>query len=377
MRNLIKKILREDDFDWIREVPPLVLSDCNWAIKVNDEKEWREAEEFLFDSGWSWFGNLEGEHSNYEPRFNYFVPDWCSEMFFDGVNIRYMLKRLPEHIIHEWSEIKGLVNESLNESDDLDWIRDVSGKIPEVNEENKFLILVNILGINEVFGDVTGFDDENTDFRQNRWDYYDIETFTLNNGEEWAVGTPEEFDTALYDYWWNFVDDVGLDSIDEIESYLTMSDTDRRLFAQESSDNYVEDLTDEEVLIVADLESEWEELGEQIEELEDQRDGIDTSIDDKISDLESERESLVYRAREDVRESYYEEWYDCLADPYRCLVREHGYYMGPKDLVDSGLVYFDEEAFARDMADRSDWGLLSRYDSDYHEDSGYVAIRLN
>jgi hypothetical protein len=377
MRNLIRKILREDDFDWIREVPPFVLSDCNWAIKVNNEKEWREAEEFLFNSGWFWFGHLDDEHSNYQPRFNHFIPDWCSEMLFDGVNTKYMLKRLPEHIIYEWSEIKGLIKESLNESDDLDWIRDVSGEIPEVSEDNKFLVLVNILGINEVFGDVTGFDDENTDFHQNSFDYYGIDTFTLNNGEEWAVGTPEEFDDALYQYWYDYPSDVGIESVYGYENYLIMTNTDRRLLAGEMSDNYIEDLSDEEVLIVADLESDWEELGEQIEELEDQRDGIDTSIDDKISDLESEKESLVYRAREDVRESYYDEWYDCLSDPYQCLVRDHGLYMGVGDLISSGLVHFDRENFADDESSGGDWGQLSHYDSDYHEDSGYVAIRLS
>ena len=125
MRSLIKKILREDDLDWIREVQPLILSDCNWAIKVNNAKEWREAEEFLFDSGWSWFGNDVGEHLNYQSRYNHIIPDECENNKLDAVRTRYMLKLLPEHIIHEWSEIKGLVNESLNESDDLEWIRDV------------------------------------------------------------------------------------------------------------------------------------------------------------------------------------------------------------------------------------------------------------
>lgn len=376
----LKRIIREemDDFDWIREIQPIVLSNCNWAIKVNNKKEWREAEEFLFNSGWSWFGSDVGEHSDYESKWNYFIPDRCDQMLIDGVDERYMLKRLPKHIIYEWSEIRGLVNKSLNESDELDWIRDVSGEIPEVNEENKFLVLVNILGIDEVFGDVTGFDDENTDFHQNRWDYYGIDAFTLNNGQEWAVGTQDEFDEALYEYWRDYPENIGgFRYIDNVESYLTMSDTDRRLFAQDMSDNYVYDLSDEEVLIVADLEEERDELDKQISELEEERDGIDTSIDDKISDLELQKEYLVDRAREEVRESYYNVWYECLSDPYQCLVREHGFYESVDDLIASNNVTFDIGQFVDDMVSDSDWGVLSGYDGNYYRDGNYYAIRIN
>ena len=274
--------------------------------------------------------------------------------------------------------MKNLIKKILREEmDDLDWIRDISGEVPEITDDNKFLVLVNLLGVDEVFGDVTGFDDEDTDFEQNRWDHYGIDTFTLNNGEEWAVGTESEFDDALYEYWYNFPDDVGIESVYGYEDYLLMSETDRRLFAGEMADNYVDDLSDEEVLIIADLEDKWESLGDEIIELEDQRDGIDTSIDDQISEIESERETLIYIAREQVRESYYDEWYDCLSEPYRCLVNEHGWYMGADDLIRSGNVHFDRERFAEDMSNSGEYGELSLYDNDWHYEGDYIAIRLN
>lgn len=274
--------------------------------------------------------------------------------------------------------MRNLIKKILKEEmDDLDWIRDVSGEIPEITDENKFLVLVNLLGVNEVFGDVTGFDDEDTDFEQNRWDHYGIDTFTLNNGEEWAVGTERDYDDALYNYWYDFVDHVGIEGVYNVEDYLTMTETNRRLFAGEMADNYVYELSDEETIEHAGYEEEWEELEEKIEELGYQRDGIDTSIDDQMSDLEVEKENLVDRAREIVRDKEYDNWYDCLGDPYQCLVREHGWYMGADDLIRSGNADFDREEFARDNSDSGDYSDLSSYDSNWYEESGYIAMRLS
>jgi hypothetical protein len=273
--------------------------------------------------------------------------------------------------------MRDLIKKILRESDDLDWIKDVPGELPEIDDGNKFLVLVKILGINEVFGDITGWDDPNTQFEQNRWTHYGMDTFTLENGQEWAVGTIEEADDALYQYWEDYPDHVGLGGIDNIEDYLTMTETDRRLFAGDMSDNYVSDLSDEDTIEYADLEYEWEKLEEEISELEDQRDGIDTSIDDKISDLEKEKDNLIDRAREEVREEDYERWYECLEDPYRCLVREHGFYMGVSDLIDSGNATFNREEWARDMANDSYYSEIAFYDGNYYEEDGYITFRTN
>ena len=270
--------------------------------------------------------------------------------------------------------IKKILKEEMG---DLDWIKDVPGELPEIDDENKFLVLVKILGINEVFGDVTGWDDPNTQFEQNRWTHYGMDTFTLENGQEWAVGTIEEADDALYQYWEDYSDHVGLEGDDNIKDYLTMTETDRRLFAGDMSDNDVSDLSDEDTIEYADLEYEWEKLEEEISELEDQRDGIDTSIDDQISDLEKEKDNLIDRAREIVRDSYYDERYECLGDPYQCLVRDHGFYMGVSDLIDSGNVDFDKERWARDMASDSYYGEIAFYDGNYYEEDDYIAFRTN
>lgn len=275
--------------------------------------------------------------------------------------------------------MKKLIKKILREEfeDDFDWIRNIPGEIPEIDDENKFLMLVNILGIDEVFGDVIGFDDPDTDFVQNSWKYYEIDTFTLNNGDHWAVGTKSEFDFALSDYWSNFTDEVGVESIDNFEDYITMTDTDRRLFAQDMANNYVEDLSDEDVIEYTGYDDDWNELEDKIGELEEERDGIDTSIDDQISNLELKKDNLINAAREVVREEDYDRWYECLADPYECLVNEHGFYMNGRDLLGSTTFHFDNKKFTEYMVNQSDWGSLSHYDEIFYEEGDYVAIRLD
>ena len=156
------------------------------------------------------------------------------------------------------------------EIDDLDWIRDISGDIPEIDETNKYLALVELLGIDEVFGDIVDFNNENTEFKQNTWNHYGIDTFTLNNGEEWVVGTEDEFNEALREYWANFPDEVGIENVYNYEEYLTMSEYDREVFANEEADNYVGDLSDEECIEREGFEESYEELNDKIEELDDE-----------------------------------------------------------------------------------------------------------
>ena len=274
------------------------------------------------------------------------------------------------------------------EIDDLDWIRDISGDIPEVDDTNKYMALVELLGIDEVFGDVIDFDDEDTEFKQNTWTHYGIDTFTLNNGEEWAVGTEDEFNKALREYWSNFPDEIGIENVYDYEYYLTMSEYERESFANEEADNYVGDLSDEECIEREGFEESYEELNEKMEELDDEY--YELEYDDDEKDLEREEEikeekrelqkeidSLIEKARESARDSEFDTWYDCLSDPVHCLVYTYGFYNSAQDMVNYGLLDFDLDEFVEDMMNQSSYGDLSSYDSDYQEVGDYILIRLN
>lgn len=372
----IKESKKSDDLGWLKNYVPFSKEKL---IVVNDTPDidplMLKVQKILTNLGWSKekSGNLipKGKIVTYIKTI-----DLVNKIFTLGVGkeVIDLEQRFTSLKLYKSSDfLKG----NINESDDFDWIRNVPGELPEIDDENKFLVLVKILGINEVFGYVTGWDDPNTQFEQNRWTHYGIDTFNLENGQEWAVGTIEEADDALYQYWEDYPNHAGLTNIDNLRDYLTMSETDRRFFAEDMSNNYVDELSDKEVIGNSSYDEEFEDLEERISELEDQRDGIDDSIDDQISGLEKEKNNLIDRAREEVREEDYERWYECLEDPYQCLVREHGFYMGVNDLIDSGNVDFDKEKWVSDMVNDSDYSELSSYSGNYYEEDGYIAFRIN
>jgi antirestriction protein len=128
------------------------------------------------------------------------------------------------------------------------------------------------------------------------------------------------------DFAQQLVDDTGIESFIDFERYLIVSDTDRRLLAQEMADNYVDDIRDEDggnrLIEEANLDlSEYEEADE------------------------DRQEEMLDEAREIVYNEYYDTWYDGLSDPYYFLVEEQGLYSS-QDFANASFVQIDYEAIA-------------------------------
>jgi antirestriction protein len=128
------------------------------------------------------------------------------------------------------------------------------------------------------------------------------------------------------DFAQELVDDTGIESFIDFERYLIVSDTDRRLLAQEMADNYVDDIRDEDggnrLIEEANLDlSEYEEADE------------------------DRQEEMLDEAREIVYDEYYDTWYDGLSDPYYFLVEEQGLYSA-EDFANASFVQIDYEALA-------------------------------
>jgi hypothetical protein len=108
------------------------------------------------------------------------------------------------------------------------------------------------------------------------------------------------------------------------ERYLTISDYDRTLLAQEMADGYVDDIRDEDGgnrLI--------EEAGMDVDEYEE---------------ADSERqEEMLDEAREIVYDEYYDNWYEGLSDPYNFLVEEQGMY-DAESFANASFIQVDYEA---------------------------------
>ena len=129
----------ENGFDWIKEVSPFNLS-MDWVIHDDTNKSGREIEQWLFSQGWGW--NLD-ETERYEPIPNVdvdgdyffnvkntgFDDEYLPDKTFDAYGVKLNQKMVPNHTIFKWSDLKPiLLEKSINESDDFDWIEGVSDK---------------------------------------------------------------------------------------------------------------------------------------------------------------------------------------------------------------------------------------------------------
>ena len=117
--------------------------------------------------------------------------------------------------------------------------------------------------------------------------------------------------TGVYDSEQDFaeqlVDETGIQSFNDFQYYLEVSDTDRRLLSQDMADGYVDDIRDEDG------------GNRLIEEA-----GLDV---DEYEEADSERQDeMLDEAREIVYDEYYNNYFEGLSDPYYFLVEEQGLY---------------------------------------------------
>jgi hypothetical protein len=240
----------------------------------------------------------------------------------------------------------------------------------EILEDPKMLALYNL------FGD--------TDIEENNYRHYGLDVYAVGSEGDFAVGTDEEADDAQEEYWENFAGDVGIDGVYGFENYLEMRDEEG--FIDSEVDSYIYDLGDNELLSIADLEDDYETIDDEIYELENEVDDLEITIielDDeteadeidtinseievlqnKIKDLENKKNDLIDEARGYVEDIERDEWRSCLRDGvYDCFVKQRGWFGSAQELLNSGLVDFDNDEFVSDMIVNSDRGTdLATYD---------------
>jgi hypothetical protein len=122
---------------------------------------------------------------------------------------------------------------------------------------------------------------------------------------------------------------MGIDSFGNIEYYAYISETDRRLLAQDMADSYVSDIEDE--------------------------DGGERIISEANMDVakfkradEDEQQEMIEKAKEIVYDEYYDTWYDGLNDPYYFLVEEQGLY-DADSFANANFVQIDYEKLGDDL----------------------------
>lgn len=134
-----------------------------------------------------------------------------------------------------------------------------------------------------------------------------------------------KFDSAV-DFAEELVDDLGIESFTDFEYYLDVSETDRRLLAQEMADSYVDDIRNEDGgnRLIGEANMDVDEYEE-----------ADTDT----------QEEMLDQAREIVYDEYFDNWYDGLKDPYYFLVEEQGLY-NAEDFAKQNFVRVDYDRLA-------------------------------
>lgn len=313
-----------------------------------------------------------------------------------GVNI------LDDEVKEELSNLKQrleLLNDQYNETDDDETVDSLTQEIDEVQErideiESEYYDVYDVLPTRYGhYGDMSVFN-----FRgQGR----------LGNLYEFAVGTTDEADNALKDYFKNLIDDVGLEGINQ---YIIENNIDGDRVADEFEDYYDEEVRDnldvyfnlddlelsrEQESRKSDLESYIEELNEYIEEQNSIQSSLNDEIEDpqEYSDRYDEIQELIddaERRRDDAQEEIDEMRGEVTDDMIQSEVEDKLYQIrrDPYDfLKDMGydqktiLNFVDLDGVVEDLYQGGDYGDLNGYDGSYDEikigGDYYVVMRIN
>lgn len=252
-----------------------------------------------------------------------------------------------------------------------------------------------------------------SEIEEEKYDHYGLTQFSTPEGE-YVVGTDSEAEYAAEQAAESLVDE-GIVDPNFVSDYITMSDTDRHLIAQEESDNRVDDMSDDDIIEeknledeitaiddeesdnndrISELESEVEELEDELRELEEDEDiERQEEIKDELLTLNSQirelegidydgkKEDIISVAREEIREEYYDSMYSELEDPVDYFVNTHGFYT-LEELIKKGPVFIDNQKLIKDIVSEDGRGsLLAGYDSveneqDYDNETYYI-YRVN
>jgi hypothetical protein len=254
--------------------------------------------------------------------------------------------------------------------------------------------------LTDLEGDIEGLEERNNDIYNTivpDGSYYTgLETFNvipLRKGSQlriYTVGTEDEMDDALEKYWENYIDDVGLEGINQ---YVLENCVDEDAVVEMAEESYREDveynpeiyfdnddleLSPSQERRIEELEGYVNELDDYINEMTDKQSSLEDEIEDseeysrsydEIQELIDEAESNKEKAQEEideindskeVSESMIDDKvsdlvYDVKRDPLGYL-NDHGM---------SVKYYIDGECIKESLSSNSEYGDMNNYDGSY------------
>jgi len=262
---------------------------------------------------------------------------------------------------------------------------------------------------NEIIALAIHLDIDPSSVEVSRYNNYGLQQYDTPEGE-YCVGTESEAESAAEDAAQSMVDE-GIMGEDFVSNYITMSDIDKHLWAQEEADNRVDDMSDDGIIEEKDLEDEItaiddeesdnndriSELESEVEELEDELREFEEDeelerqeeitnelliLNSQIRELEGidydgKKESIIESAKEEIKEEYYDSVYSELEDPVDYFVHNHGFYT-LTELIKNGPIFIDEKKLIQDLISEDGRGLLlAGYDGeensqDYDNETYYI-----
>lgn len=251
------------------------------------------------------------------------------------------------------------VLEALEESDEYDDSVDDDEKAAAGDDSGKLreddlgdLIDFGVEGFTQVLKDI---DEDVDEFRALTSDdiecgtQYGVNFFHLEFGQRRWLGFKSSDDASRYAVGQvkdQLETEPELFTQDWLKGYVTMTETDRRMTAQEEADNRVENMSDDEILKEADKETDYEEAAEE------------------------DKEGILEEAKETVRSKIHDDIEDRLKDPVQYFVEDEGLY-SLEDLMEASFVHIDSEKAAADAVSTDGVAhFLAGYDGGETESAG-------
>jgi hypothetical protein len=160
---------------------------------------------------------------------------------------------------------------------------------------------------------------------------------TQDEAEKYAIERVEE----------DLENEPELFNQDFLQQHLFITETDRRIIANEEADSYTETLDDDRAIEEADMEDEKDELEEAVAEMEkDEDEDNSAKIENKLKELQKKLDNLGADAKEKIQGQMSERIYKDLEDPIQYFIKDTRMYSSIEELMKTNFISIDIHAAA-------------------------------
>ena len=155
--------------------------------------------------------------------------------------------------------------------------------------------------------------------------------------QHYMIGQLDELEGMVRDYyedsWWHDDEIVSAIGEDAFIDYLEVGQADARMIASEEARHMIEDMSDRELLDRLEdmndpLRNEYDYLENEINDIEEW--GVKKGKK-SVKELEKQKDHIIDRAREMVREEHYDYTYEKITEDLKDWLWEYGYINQPKN----------------------------------------------